>query len=230
MEISSIFEVLFWVKLLIIIGTKLILSDDGVLVHHSATVPANRMNCLTSESVRMPDPDVTLDPVSLTLSQAVILTTEDKLNYSFSMSIRIRSFVLDNNSSSWLSYIYQLNKIRINLDKLVRHKLNESQKNCRYKICSVLLLRNKNDPFLDRIVTQIERTGLRDFTLPSLFTRSLSDRLALFKHLDNFLQEKVHISSDNKSYGWSAVHFFFSFFGTICIKATSNLFLFVRIF
>ena len=37
------------------------------------------------------------------------------------------------------------------------HDLNENPKNRRYEVCSSLLLRNKNDPFLDRVVTCDEK-------------------------------------------------------------------------
>ena len=37
------------------------------------------------------------------------------------------------------------------LDQWIPHELNEKQKNCRFEICSSLLLRNSNEPFLDRI-------------------------------------------------------------------------------
>ena len=39
------------------------------------------------------------------------------------------------------------------LDKWVPHELNDNQKKRRYEVSSSLLLRNKNDPFLDRVVT-----------------------------------------------------------------------------
>ncbi|KAF2351657.1 hypothetical protein FHG87_017589 [Trinorchestia longiramus] len=39
------------------------------------------------------------------------------------------------------------------LDKWVPHELNENQKLRRFEVCSMLSLRNTNDPFLDRIVT-----------------------------------------------------------------------------
>uniref|UniRef100_A0A1I7X622 Transposase n=1 Tax=Heterorhabditis bacteriophora TaxID=37862 RepID=A0A1I7X622_HETBA len=48
------------------------------------------------------------------------------------------------------------------LDKWVPHELNGYQKNRRYEICSALLLRNKNDPFLDRIVTWRKMDSIRE--------------------------------------------------------------------
>ncbi|KAF2348496.1 hypothetical protein FHG87_020748 [Trinorchestia longiramus] len=43
------------------------------------------------------------------------------------------------------------------LDKWVPHELNENQKLRRFEVCSMLSLRNTNDPFLDRIVTCDEK-------------------------------------------------------------------------
>ena len=37
--------------------------------------------------------------------------------------------------------------------KKVPHEMNKNQKNYPYEICSVLLLRNEAEPFVDRIVT-----------------------------------------------------------------------------
>lgn len=43
------------------------------------------------------------------------------------------------------------------LDKWVPHELNEKQINQRFEVCSSLLVRHKNEPFLDRIVTCDEK-------------------------------------------------------------------------
>ncbi|KAF2361454.1 hypothetical protein FHG87_007783 [Trinorchestia longiramus] len=48
------------------------------------------------------------------------------------------------------------------LDKWVPHELNENQKLRRFEECSMLSLRNTNDPFLERIVTCDEKWVLYD--------------------------------------------------------------------
>uniref|UniRef100_A0A5S6Q5G9 HTH_48 domain-containing protein n=1 Tax=Trichuris muris TaxID=70415 RepID=A0A5S6Q5G9_TRIMR len=53
-------------------------------------------------------------------------------------------------------HMHQIGKSK-KLDKWVPHELNESQRMRRYEVCSALVLRNKNEPFLDRIVTCHEK-------------------------------------------------------------------------
>lgn len=48
------------------------------------------------------------------------------------------------------------------LDKWVPHELTDRQKFRRYEVCNALLIRNQNDPFLDRIVTCDEKWILYD--------------------------------------------------------------------
>ena len=48
------------------------------------------------------------------------------------------------------------------LDKWVPHELNDNQKKHCYEVSSSLLLRNKNDPFLDWVVTCNEKWVLYD--------------------------------------------------------------------
>ncbi|CAH2095206.1 unnamed protein product [Euphydryas editha] len=48
------------------------------------------------------------------------------------------------------------------LEKCILHNLNDRQKLSRFEVGSVLLLRNQNDPFLDRIVTCQEKSIFYD--------------------------------------------------------------------
>ena len=48
------------------------------------------------------------------------------------------------------------------LEKWVPYELNENEKNRRFEVSSTLILRNKNDPFLNRIVTCDEKWILYD--------------------------------------------------------------------
>lgn len=60
------------------------------------------------------------------------------------------------NHSTVVRHLDKIGKVK-KLDKWVPHNLNINQKNQRYEICSNLLLRNKTDPFLDRIVSCDEK-------------------------------------------------------------------------
>uniref|UniRef100_A0A0N5BIV6 HTH_48 domain-containing protein n=1 Tax=Strongyloides papillosus TaxID=174720 RepID=A0A0N5BIV6_STREA len=51
---------------------------------------------------------------------------------------------------------------RKKLDKWVPHELNDYQKMCRFEFCFSLILRNKNDPFLSRLITCDEKWILYD--------------------------------------------------------------------
>lgn len=58
-------------------------------------------------------------------------------------------------------HLAQLGKVK-KLDRWVPHELNEKQAKKRYHICSSLLLRQKNEPFLDRLITCDEKWLLFD--------------------------------------------------------------------
>lgn len=59
------------------------------------------------------------------------------------------------------NHLRQIGKSK-KLDKWIPHNLTEKQKLCRFEVSSALLLRNKTDPFLDRIVTCDEKWIMYD--------------------------------------------------------------------
>ena len=58
-------------------------------------------------------------------------------------------------------HLAQLGKVK-KLDKWVPHELNEKQMNKRYQVCSSLLIRQSNEPFMDRLITCDEKWLLYD--------------------------------------------------------------------
>lgn len=59
------------------------------------------------------------------------------------------------------NHLKAIGKIK-KLDKWIPHELNDNQKYCRLQVSSSLLLRNRNDPFLHRIITCDEKWILYD--------------------------------------------------------------------
>ncbi|KAF2363251.1 hypothetical protein FHG87_005999 [Trinorchestia longiramus] len=72
-------------------------------------------------------------------------------------SVREMSQTLGVSIATVLRHLKIVGKVK-KLDKWVPHELNENQKLRRFEVCSMLSLRNTNDPFLDRIVTYDEKS------------------------------------------------------------------------
>ncbi|KAF2360082.1 hypothetical protein FHG87_009162 [Trinorchestia longiramus] len=71
-------------------------------------------------------------------------------------SVREMSQTLGVSIATVLRHLKIIGKVK-KLDKWVPHELNENQKLRGFEVCSMLSLRNTNDPFLDRIVTCDEK-------------------------------------------------------------------------
>ena len=67
-------------------------------------------------------------------------------------TVREMAEKLDISSHAVIDGLKRIGKVK-KFEKLVLHDLNDRQKLSRFEVCSSLLLRNQNDPFLDRIVT-----------------------------------------------------------------------------
>ncbi|KAF2362805.1 Transposase type 1 [Trinorchestia longiramus] len=95
------------------------------------------------------------------------------------------------------------------LDKWVPHELNENQKLRRFEVCSMLSLRNTNDPFLDRIVTCDKKWVLYDNRKRS---GQWLDRYEPPKH---FPKPMLHQKKIMVTVWWSAIGVIhYSFFGS----------------
>lgn len=68
---------------------------------------------------------------------------------------------LNVDQSTVVRHLHLIGKVK-KLDKWIPHELSENQKNRRFDVSSALLLRNQNDPFLNRIVTCDEKWILYD--------------------------------------------------------------------
>ncbi|KAF2353489.1 Transposase type 1 [Trinorchestia longiramus] len=76
-------------------------------------------------------------------------------------SVREMSQTLGVSTATVSRHLKIIEKVK-KLDKWVPHELNENQKLRRFEVCSMLSLRNTNDPFLNRIVTCDEKWVLYD--------------------------------------------------------------------
>lgn len=76
-------------------------------------------------------------------------------------SVRKLADELSVTKSTISRHLQELGKVK-KLDKWIPHQLNDKQENQRFEICSSLVIRNRNDPFLSRIVTCDEKWVLYD--------------------------------------------------------------------
>lgn len=76
-------------------------------------------------------------------------------------STRELSKDLNVDQATVVRHLEQIGKVK-KLDKWVPHELNDLQKRRRFEVCSGLLLRQQNDPFIDRVVTCDEKWILYD--------------------------------------------------------------------
>ena len=68
---------------------------------------------------------------------------------------------LEVDHSTVVHHLKQIGKSK-KLDKWVLHELNDNQKHRRFEVSSMLILHNKNDPFLEQIVTHDDKLILHN--------------------------------------------------------------------